>query len=261
MATVSSDTGRRLVCLHGAGVAGVPTWGPMLPDIDRFDQIWVPDLYGAGDTHHVTGERPFSIPELVKHLTLCLADLQWQQFDLVGYSFGGVLAMELAAAGDFQITSSVLIEPALMEREDWCETQTRRRAYVKACEPLKHNSSPEQGVTEFLDLVSPNRSKHPRVERRVVSRLAKRPVGLAYALESVNQHAETLDRAALIQAQPDRVLSLVGGRTPPQAHRLHQQLAQQHAGWHYQIIEGCDHALPYQKPQAVARALNAFFAT
>ena len=48
---------------------------------------------------------------------MCVARTNWLgDFDLVGYSLGGV-AMECARAD--RINNLVLIEPGLMERADW----------------------------------------------------------------------------------------------------------------------------------------------
>lgn len=251
------DGGGKILLLHGAGVAGDLTWTPMLGALAPCADLLIPDLYGAGDTVHEQGEQAFVITDQLEHLRALLDQLDWHDFDLVGYSFGGLCAMELARALPTRITNLILIEPGLMERADWQETLQRRRLYTRATEPLKTAKDPRDGVTAFLDLVSPNRSRHPRVESRVISRLAHRPLGLAYALEAIAQHAETLDRPELIGSLP-RTLSLVGSKTPKPAHELHQQLSNQHAHWHYEVIEGCDHALPYQKPDAVGRAITRF---
>ena len=247
----------KMLLLHGAGVAGDLTWTPMLGALAARGDLLIPDLYGAGDTVHQQGEQAFTIADQLEHLRALLDQLDWHDFDLVGYSFGGLCAMELARGLPTRITNLILIEPGLMERADWQETLQRRRLYTRATEPLKTAKDPRDGVTAFLDLVSPHRSRHPRVESRVISRLAHRPLGLAYALEAIAQHAETLDRPELIGSLP-RTLSLVGSKTPKPAHALHQQLSNQHAHWHYEVIEGCDHALPYQKPDAVGRAIQRF---
>ena len=251
------DGAGRLMLLHGAGVAGDLTWTPMIGALASCADLLIPDLYGAGDTMHEQGERAFKIAEQLEHLSALLEQLDWDDFDVVGYSFGGLCAMELARALPTRIKNVVLIEPGLMERADWQETLQRRRLYTRATEPLKTTGDPRAGVTAFLDLVSPRRSRHPRVESRVISRLAHRPLGLAHALEAIAHYAETLDRPELIRSLP-RTLSLVGSKTPEPAHELHQYLASQNAQWHYAVIEGCDHALPYQKPDAVGRAITRF---
>lgn len=253
----SPDGLGRLLLLHGAGVAGDLTWTPVMGALAPCADLLIPDLYGAGDTVHEQGEQAFTIADQLEHLRALLEQLGWDDFDVVGYSFGGLCAMELARALPARINNLVLIEPGLMERSDWQETLERRRLYTRATEPLKKTDDPRAGVTAFLDLVSPHRSRHPRVESRVISRLAHRPLGLAYALEAIAQHAEALDRPELIRSLP-RTLSLVGSKTPGPAHELHQYLASQHAHWHYEVIEGCDHALPYQKPDAVGRAITRF---
>lgn len=246
---------RRGLLLHGVGVAGEMTYGPMIPELSGFSEVLVPDLYGAGQAY----SGPFELPELVTHLCHWLDELGWFELDLVGYSFGGLVAMLLKQAQPARFEKTVLIEPGLMERLSWSETLERRRQYSAVTQPLLAGEASTDGITAFLDLVSPQRSKHPRVERKVVARLAQNPTGLAYGLQAVSGAAESLDRPALLAAQR-QVLSLVGGNTPAPAHALHQAQAKARTDWAYQAIPGCDHALPYQKPGPVAEAINTFIA-
>ena len=92
-------------------------------------------------------------------------------------------------------------------------------------------------VSQFLDLISPNRSTHPRVEHMTVQRLASRPKGLAYALLAVNDAAWNIDRMELIDQAP-RTLSLVGSKTVDDAHAFHQILAAPKEQWFYQSAPG-----------------------
>ena len=79
----------RLLLLHGAGVAGDLTWTPMIGALAPFAELLIPDLYGAGDTVHEQGEQAFTIADQLEHLCALLEQLGWDDFDLVGYSFGG----------------------------------------------------------------------------------------------------------------------------------------------------------------------------
>ena len=245
-----------LIALHGAGVAGELTFAPMLPQLQGYRDVWVPDLYGAGDSVHEQGEMPFEITDLVEHLLEFTSDNNIQDYDLIGYSFGGLVAMMVAQHP--QVRRLVLVEPALMESLSWADTMARRARYVDATAPLLAGLDPVQAVSAFLDIVSPMRSRHPRVESRVVARLAHRPLGLAYALDAVGRHAQRFDREAVVAALPP-TLSLVGSRTPDVAHGLHQALASRRDDWRYLSVAGVDHALPYQKPAVVAEASVKWF--
>ena len=114
------------------------------------------------------------------------------------------------------------------------------------------------GVTHFLDLISPNRSTYPRVERMTIQRLVNRPKGLAYALMAVNEAAWHVDRMALIDQAPP-TLSLVGSKSVEDAHAFHRLLATSKLQWRYQSVPGVDYALPYQKPSGCANLICAHF--
>ncbi len=245
-----------LVALHGAGVAGALTFAPMLPRLAGYRDVLVPDLYGAGQTRHGAGERPFEMDELADHLLRWILGFDFQDIDLAGYSFGGLVAMMIAAP--LGIRRLTLIEPALMESPSWAATLARRQRYAAATDPLRGGGDAVAAVTAFLDIVSPNRSRHPRIESMVTHRLSHRPVGLAHALDAVGRYAPSLNRSGLLASLPP-TLSLVGAKTPDDAHALHRAQAQCRPDWGYQVIAGVDHALPYQKPTAVADACIAWF--
>ncbi len=57
------STGRRLLLVHGAGVAGRYTWEVLQHFLTGWSEILVPDLRGAGDTQSLEAlEHPFMIP-------------------------------------------------------------------------------------------------------------------------------------------------------------------------------------------------------
>jgi hypothetical protein len=156
------------------------------------------------------------------------------------------------------IDDLVLLEPALLERSSLEALRELRSLYLVASVSLLTEDDPVIGVTQFLDLISPNRSTHPRVEHMTVQRLASRPKGLAYSLMAVNDAAWNIDRMELIDQAP-RTLSLVGSKTVDDAHAFHQILAASKEQWFYQSVPGVDHALLYQKPGVCAELICAHF--
>jgi hypothetical protein len=156
------------------------------------------------------------------------------------------------------VDDMVLLEPALLERASLDALRELRSRYAGASASLLTEDDPVIGVTQFLDLISPNRSTHPRVERMTVQRLASRPKGLAYALMAVNDAAWQIDRMELIDQAP-RTLSIVGSKSVDDAHAFHQILAASKERWFYQSVPGVDHALPYQKPGVCADLICAHF--
>ena len=248
-----------LVLLHGAGVASEATWYPMLSAFQSYRRIICPDLRGMGRSHaHDFEDRPITASIVAGDLDAVLDKLSVSRCQMVGYSFGGLIALMVNALNPGVVDDMVLLEPALLERASLDALREIRSRYAEASTSLLMEDDPVIGVTQFLDLISPNRSTHPRVERTTVQRLASRPKGLAYALMAVNDAAWRLDRMELIDQAP-RTLSLVGSKSVGDAHAFHQILAISKEQWFYQSVPGVDHALPYQKPSVCADLICAHF--
>ena len=248
-----------LVLLHGAGVASEATWYPMLATFQSYRRVICPDLRGMGRSHARDFEdRSITANVVADDVDAILDELSVRRCQMVGYSFGGLIALMVNALNSGVIDDLVLLEPALLERSSLEALRELRSLYLVASASLLTEDDPVIGVTQFLDLISPNRSTHPRVEHMTVQRLASRPRGLAYALMAVNDAAWNIDRMELIDQAP-RTLSLVGSKTVDDAHAFHQILAASKEQWFYQSVPGVDHALPYQKPGVCAELICAHF--
>jgi len=248
-----------LVLLHGAGVASEATWYPMLSAFQSYRRVICPDLRGMGRSHAYDFEdRSITASVVAGDLDAVLDELSVSRCQMVGYSFGGLIALMANAVNPGVVDDMVLLEPALLERASLDALRELRSRYAGASASLLTEDDPVIGVTQFLDLISPNRSTHPRVERMTVQRLASRPKGLAYALMAVNDAAWQIDRMELIDQAP-RTLSIVGSQSVDDAHAFHQILAASKERWFYQSVPGVDHALPYQKPGVCADLICAHF--
>ena len=248
-----------LVLLHGAGVASEATWYPMLATFQSYRRVICPDLRGMGRSHALDFEdRSMTANVVADDVDAILDELSVRRCQMVGYSFGGLIALMVNALNPGVVDDLVLLEPALLERSSLEALRELRSLYLVASASLLTEDDPVVGATQFLDLISPNRSTHPRVEHMTVQRLASRPKGLAYALMAVNDAAWNIDRMELIDQAP-RALSLVGSKTVQDAHAFHQILAASKEQWFYQSVPGVDHALPYQKPGVCAELICAHF--
>ncbi len=245
-----------LLLLHGAGVAGRLTWQPMVGYLSRWRHIIVPDLRGMGQTHDLDErERAFALDDVVDDIEAVLAARDMERLDaVVGYSFGGLVAMRLKQRMGEGISRLGLIEPALLEREDHAVMVQVREAYAEAAERIRQADTPEAGIVAFLDLIAPNRARNPRAERLSIMRLAYRPLGFANALDCVTQAVRDLDRETLLQAQ-ENVISIVGGKSLEAMKRYHAQLERSRADWVYRELPGTDHSLPFQKPRRLSSIL------
>ncbi|MCL4470703.1 MAG: alpha/beta fold hydrolase [Sulfuricella sp.] len=247
---------RRLLLLHGGGVAGRITWGGILPHLRHWNEVLVPDLRGTGKTrypgHH---DHSFEAEEVVADLTALLDHLGWDKFDLGGYSYGGMIAMLLKAARPAAVEKTYLLEPALLGKLNDEESIRARALILHAAKRLRNLENVEEGLQLFLDAVAPNRTRGSKNEEIIRSRLSHRPAGLACAIECVSHAAHRLDRAALIAAQA-KVSSFIGGRSHPEVYRRCQEIAEGKNDWTCHLIQGADHALPFQKPELIAELMN-----
>jgi len=248
---------RRLLLLHGAGVDGQVTWEAIIGHLLHWSEILVPDLRGTGKTHFPDRqEHTFETGEVVADISALLDSHAWDKFDLAGYSYGGLIAMQLKAARPLAVQKTYLFEPGLLSGGNEQESLSRREILLQAAQKLRIDEELEFGLQIFLDAVSPQRSRNSRNEEIVRTRLAHRPKGLAAILEAVIHAAKQLDRTQLIAAQ-EHVSSFVGERSSGEIFDFCQDIARQRGDWTCHLIPGADHALPFQKAEAIAQLMNS----
>ncbi|MGJ8517653.1 alpha/beta fold hydrolase [Carnimonas bestiolae] len=251
----SSAEVRPLLLLHGAGVAGGLTWKGVVQQLRPRSAIVIPDLRGAGRTESLSGdEASFSADQIIDDLVALVDSQGFEQFDVAGYSFGGLMTMLLKQRLGSRIVDATLLEPGLLERANLEEMRAMRAGYQEAAQAIRESLG-EQGIDRFLALIAPHRSRNPRVEKIITARLAQRPLGFANALDCVTEAIMSLDRASVLAAQ-QRVVSIVGGNSPHTLRDYHQQLARTQPSWRTVQLSGTDHSLPFQKPTHIARLID-----
>ncbi|MFT2109686.1 alpha/beta fold hydrolase [Marinomonas sp. 2405UD68-3] len=260
--------GSCLMLLHGAGVGGELTWDAMLPYLTNWETILVPDLKGMGESYGHSGEEePVSVIELAEDIHALTQFLQWQTFDVIGYSLGGLVTLLLnqlrIGLGLPKLTKMALLEPAALDRVDLFELQELRNKYRAASDVIRETGDVELGVSNFMDGVSPNRRKQTSTETIAKSRLAHRPFGFAYALDSVTELVDEYVKHSHLRDDllrlTNQVLILSGGISHQSLIQHYDVLESQFDGWRHQSIVGADHSLPFQKPRKIGKILDNWF--
>ena len=154
----------------------------MPPAFQSFRRILSPDLRGMSHSH---------APDFVYHLItadaladdICefLTEFSVTHCQTVWYSFVGLIALMVNALYSGAVSDLVLLEPALFEQVSIDELRALRAQYATVASALLSDGGPVVGVTQFLDLISPNRFTLPRVERIKIQRWLNRPKGRAHA--------------------------------------------------------------------------------
>ena len=85
--------GEPLLLLHG-GLGSINMFGPVLPMLAKGRQVIGVDLQGHGRT--ALGDRPLSIEALGDDMAALVKELGYSQLDVMGYSFGGGIALRMA---------------------------------------------------------------------------------------------------------------------------------------------------------------------
>lgn len=264
----NAQTDRMCLLLHGAGVAGEITYSPMLSYFTQWRWMLVPDLKGMGDSFHHHGEEaPVSIDELTDEVDALLLHIEWEDFDLVAYSLGGLVALNLNYRRNLQGKSNVkmaLLEPASFDREDLSALMEVRLKYRHASKLIRETGNVELGVASFMNGVSPNRRKHPVAEATTQSRLAHRPFGFAYALDAVTDYVDVMANHPSLRddmiAASDQVLLLSGELSHDALKQHYECLDQRNDDWAHKTMSACDHSLPFQKPRQISNHINKWFA-
>ncbi len=84
-------TGKPLIMLHG-GFGTFETFAALLPTLTLNHQVIGVDLYGHGRT--ALTDRPFSFEHIADDIAALIQYLGLEKVDLLGYSFGGAVALQ-----------------------------------------------------------------------------------------------------------------------------------------------------------------------
>jgi pimeloyl-ACP methyl ester carboxylesterase len=135
-----AGSGPPLVYLHPA--AG-PGWDPFLDALAERHTVYAPDHPGTGDTARDAIHRVPSLWDLVLVYDELLDGLGLQGVPLVGSSFGGMMACEVAAHRREAVSALVLLDPIGLWREDAPVAQYMTMTPEELVEALFHDPSSE----------------------------------------------------------------------------------------------------------------------
>lgn len=237
-----AGSGRPVLFLHAAGGAG--EWGPHHQLIsERFDLI-APDHPGFGLSDDLPEVR--AMDDLVYHYLDVLDRLGLDQVDLVGASFGGWLAAELAVHSPHRVRKLVLLGPAGLRIPEHPVADLFIMTPPQLLRALFH----DPGIVESLLATEPGVEDILRSYRDLgaLARFGWKPYLSNPKLEG---------RLRRISA-PTRVVAAEHDRIIPRAHCERYAAAIPDA--ELVVVDGCGHALHGERPDAVTAAVTDFLA-
>ena len=241
--------GDPVLMIHGLGGTS-NTWAPLAGAFLRHKRVRL-DLPGSGRSHRVEG--PLSIARFVQAALRAMAAAAVERAHVVAHSMGTIVAAHLAATEPKAVRSLALFGP-LLAPPDGVRGAIRARGQ-------KARSEDAQGMQAIADgLVQAATSSETK---------ARRPAALAFVRESLmRQDAEGYARscealadaqaadASLIACPTLLVTGDEDGVAPPQAVRM---MGEKIAGSRVEVLRGCGHWTPLEKPEECVGLLQRFY--
>jgi len=238
--------GEPVVMIHGLG-GTTNTWTPLLSAFARNKRVRF-DLPGSGRSSRVEG--PLSIATFVQAVMKAMAAANVERAHVVGHSMGTIVAAHFAAAEPNAVRSLALFGP-LLAPPDQARANIRARA-------AKARQEGMQGIADALVQASTSsetkQKRHTAVAFVRESLMAQDPEGYARSCEALAemQPADTSKIACptlLITGDEDAV-------SPPQSVRM---MGQKIAGSRVEVLRGCGHWTPVEKPDECIELLKRFY--
>jgi pimeloyl-ACP methyl ester carboxylesterase len=245
-------SGEPMLLIHGAHLADALQPLVTEPALARFQRIRY-HRRGLGGSTRPVDAGPASVAVQAQDAARLLDHLGVGRAHLVGHSWGGAIALELAAQHPTRAASLVLLEPALL-------MTSAGAGFVRAMAPLveRYRTGDAEGAVHgFLALVG-DRNWHATIEQTV-------PGGIAQAVKDAATFFEIELPGAAWTFGPEQaaaitcpVLSVLGSHSSPLFVQSRQLLHAWFPACQDADIAGATHLLQMQAPRPVAEAIAAF---
>ncbi len=247
----NDDSQRKILFIPGSRLGGLETFESLVDLLGSYSEIIISEIRGAGPISPLcTSNNSFTIADLMDDLFEILEQENWSQFNVVGYSFGGLLSMLLKETLKKKILNHVIIESALLAESD--------ARLLKLADELDQIATiiehdPEEGNDRFTQLVVPQNKIFPAFENP--RRTIYNPLGFSNLLSILSHSYRTLDRWALILNQ-DHITSILSEYAPEGTQAMMQCIESRCPSWKIEHVKGCGHGFIMSKPKKAASIIE-----
>jgi lipase len=251
MPNCASDD-EQVLLLHGSASHG-GMWKPLVTALELCLAPLAPDLIGYGSGPPWREEQGVSLADEVGHLLPLIAP--FPRMHLVGYSYGGAVALALASAAPRQVASLTLIEPvafpALTSVGDTVSYETFRCWHSEFTAHLAAGAA-SRAMSSFIDLWSGG----PVWEAMSTHRRSQLQ-GLAHRIEwDWRASFASVLNTKLLAELATRTLLVRGDRSPQPMIALVAALHRLMSSATLTVIPGAGHTLPLTHASDLAAVLQ-----
>jgi pimeloyl-ACP methyl ester carboxylesterase len=238
-----------LVMLVHSSVSGARQWRRLMEELKSQFRVRAVNLYGYGKTPPWAAATPQSLADQAQLVEAALpADVD--EFYLVGHSFGGAVAMKVAAQLAGRIGKLVLLEPnpcCLLAQHGPTEAFAEAMALRNCVKDFKRLGNWAAAAERFADYWGgPGSWRDMPVERRSAFAQALRPNFFEWDAvmnesTSIKQWAHLLPRETLVLSDPGTVLPI---------REITGLLRRFCPAWTYVDVAGVGHMAPLTHPES-----------
>ena len=250
-----SGSGEPLLLLHGfTGAAS--TWRDLASSWDGWRRIAV-DLIGHGESDAPSDERRYTMERCVADLGALLDELRIERATVLGYSMGGRVALQLAAAAPERVAALVL-EGASSGIDDVAERAARAASDRALADDVERD-----GIEAFVDrwervpiFATQSRLPDDVRARQRHQRLANRTIGLANSLRGMGAGAQSSLWPRLHELTMP--VLLIAGEDDAKYSEMARAMASRMPAASTCIVPGAGHAVHLERPDAFSDYVKEF---
>jgi 3-oxoadipate enol-lactonase len=247
---LEGEGSRALVCIHGVG-SNLDAWDGIVAKLRDTFQILTLDLRGHGLSSLVKGR--YEIDDFVDDVLALANHVGFDQFDLAGFSLGGLIAQRLALTHPERLNKLVLLSTVSGRTPEERERVATRLAALQSGDRGSHyDASLSRWLTEDFQQRNPER----------VARLRQRNAendpdcyAAAYRVLAQTDFGGFIDQISvptlIATGEEDQ------GSNPRMAQYMHQRIPNSQL----EILPGLRHSILIEAPEVVAALMRRFLAS
>jgi 3-oxoadipate enol-lactonase len=242
--------GDAVLLIHGLGGTS-NTWTALLPAFSRYEKVRF-DLPGSGRSHRVEGS--LSIDRFVQATLRVLAANGRERVHIAAHSMGVIIALHLAVREPQAVRSLALFGP-LLAPPDPARANIRARGEKARKEGVAGMQAIADTLVQGSTSAETKARRHAAVAFVRESLMRQDPDGYARSCDAL---ADALPADAARISCP--TLLVTGDEdivAPPQAVRA---MSERIAGSQVEVLRGCGHWTPIEKPDECIDLLRRFYA-